>query len=55
MLNLTDDEIEHAYEELEEMYNKNLKNFGVIKPRLKNGNEFTINSLLLVYFYKRFN
>ena len=55
MLNLTDGEIECAYEELKEIHEKKLKVFGVKLPRLKSGNKFTKNALVLIYLYKKFN
>ena len=55
MLNLTDDEIEGAYEELKEIHEKNLKQFGVKLPKLKKGDKFAIGALVLIYLYKKFN
>ncbi len=55
MLNLTDSEIENAYEELKEIHKNNLEGLGVKLPRLKTGNKFTKYALVLIYLYKKFN
>jgi len=55
MLNLTDSQIERAYEELKEIHKNNLEDFGVKLPELKCGNNFTKNALVLIYLYKKFN
>ncbi|NVM19612.1 MAG: hypothetical protein HWN80_18055 [Candidatus Lokiarchaeota archaeon] len=55
MLNLTDDEIKHIYEEIQVLHKKYLNSFGVRLPRLKTGTKFTKNALVLVYLYKKIN
>lgn len=55
MLNLTDSEIERAYEELKEIHKNNLEDLGVKLPRLRRGNNFTKYALVLIYLYKKFN
>ena len=55
MLNLTNSEIERAYEELKEIHKNNLEDLGVKLPGLKRGHNFTKNALVLIYLYKKFN
>lgn len=55
MLNLTDDEIEVAYEELKEIHKNFLEIFGVKLPGLKKGKNFTEDALGLIFFYKNFD
>lgn len=55
MLELTDSEIESAYEELKESHKTHLEVFGVKLPRLKTGDKFTKYALVLIYLYKKIN
>ncbi|MDP2925907.1 MAG: hypothetical protein Q8N99_06050 [Nanoarchaeota archaeon] len=45
-------EIEKLYSEIETKWKYHLKEFGVLIPRLKNGNDYTKDALVLVYLYK---
>lgn len=50
---MTENEIKKLYFELEDLYNKFLKEYNVKFPRLYNGNEYSLNSLVLVYLYNK--
>lgn len=49
MYKLTEKEIDGTYEEISKYYEKNLKSHGVILPKLKKGNKYTKDALVLVY------
>jgi len=54
-MDLTNEEIKNLYEQIEKMWESNLKKFGVILPRLKNGSKFTKDALVLVYLFSKLN
>lgn len=45
-------EISEIYSKIEKEWESHLKKFGVILPKLKNGDNYTKDSLVLVYLYK---
>lgn len=49
---LTESEINAIYNTIYISWNKYLKKFNVKMPTLKSGNNYTINSLVLIYLYK---
>ena len=49
---LDDEQIMILYKKLEESWEKNLKKFGVSFPKLKIGQEYTKDALVLIYLYK---
>tara|TARA_B100001964_G_scaffold245449_1_gene332457 strand:+ start:1837 stop:2580 length:744 start_codon:yes stop_codon:yes gene_type:complete len=52
---LTNKEIEKAYNKIKKEWSKNLKKKGVKLPRLKSGEKFSKDALVLVYLYKNIN
>jgi DNA-directed RNA polymerase subunit RPC12/RpoP len=46
------EQIEILYKEIETSWKNNLSKFGVSLPKLKNGNGYTKDALVLVYLYK---
>jgi len=51
-MKLTDEEIENEYLKIEKLWERNLKVEGVTLPKLKRGNSFTKDALVLVYLHK---
>ena len=49
---LSDSELSNFYSEIKKSWNKNLKEFGVIFPKLRNGKNYTKDILVLIYLYK---
>lgn len=51
---MTNDEIEEIYEVIKKNHEKYLSSLGIKLPKLKNGNSFTMNSLVLVYLARNY-
>lgn len=51
---MTDEEIEKIYNVIKENHNKYLSSLGIKLPKLKNGDSFTMNSLVLVYLARNY-
>lgn len=52
-MDLSDADIEELYNEIKKAWAENLKEIGVLFPRLKRGTSFTKDALVLVYLYRK--